>query len=55
MVVVEDLTKSRYDLLKKAQQKFGIRSAFSHDGTIYVKVGHKKHKINSLEDLNNIS
>ncbi|KAK9695300.1 hypothetical protein QE152_g32652 [Popillia japonica] len=54
VLIFEDLTKYRHHLYKTAQQKYGAKNTYTLDGTIFVKIGDMKHKINSRDDLVNI-
>lgn len=51
VVIYEDLTKKRYELLLLAKEKYGKREAWSMGGKIYALRGGRKCLINSVDDL----
>ncbi|KAG5880771.1 hypothetical protein JTB14_012651 [Gonioctena quinquepunctata] len=51
MVLVEDLTKLRYNLMIKAKGKFGKENVWSQGGNIFDKIGGNKHSLKHEEDL----
>ena len=51
----EDLTKNRYRLYKKAVDGFGIRSVWTLDGKVFVKIKGKKFPIFSESDIEKAS
>ncbi|KAK9730990.1 hypothetical protein QE152_g14036 [Popillia japonica] len=60
VVITEDLTSTRYKLLRNAREKFGFNnarekfgfnSAFTINGTITVKTKSNSYKIKTAEDL----
>lgn len=52
IVIREDLTKRRAQLLKKATNIYGISSTWTLGGNIFVKIGTKIRRILMEEDLN---
>lgn len=55
MVLVEDLTKLRYNLMVKAKGKFGRENVWSQGGSIFVKIRGSKHSLKHEEDLEKLS
>ena len=51
IVITEDLTKSRYDLYRKAVSKFGRKHVWCRDGVIHVNADGKRLKVQTLNDL----
>lgn len=51
IVIREDLTKARHKLLQDCITRYGIHNVWTLDGTIIVKTGDTKRKINSASDL----
>lgn len=51
IVIAEELTKFRYEILKAAKEKLGRSSAWSWRGSIYVKVDGNKKIVHSIHDL----
>ncbi|KAJ8981913.1 hypothetical protein NQ317_008818 [Molorchus minor] len=51
ILMFEDLTKQRFNLLVSAKSKYGKRDAWSANGRIYVLQDNIKRLINSSEDL----
>ncbi|KAK9686108.1 hypothetical protein QE152_g37441 [Popillia japonica] len=49
--IAEDLTKTRYDLYKLAQRKFGVKNTFTLDGTVYIRDCGIKRRIGAIQDL----
>ncbi|KAI4458221.1 odorant receptor [Holotrichia oblita] len=49
--VTEDLTKSRYELYRAAQDKWGVKHVWTQDGRIKVKLSNKVITVQSLKDL----
>ncbi|CAG9812936.1 unnamed protein product [Phaedon cochleariae] len=49
--IYEDLSKSLYELLRKAKHKYGSRNAWASAGKIFVKQGESKKQISSNADL----
>lgn len=54
VVVTEDLTKARLEILKSAGERFGKQNTWSHDGVILVKRNDQKLRIKSEEQLSAI-
>lgn len=54
VIITEDLTKRRYEVLKQAQQKLGRKNCWSRDGALYVKKKNQIVKVKTQEDINNI-
>ena len=54
VVITEELTKKRYDLLLLAKEKLGKNSVWTMDGKIYTKINNKKIKIKNEEDIENL-
>ncbi|KAI4465362.1 l1 transposable element-related [Holotrichia oblita] len=52
--IVEDLTKMRYMVHKAVQQKYGKKNTWTHDGSIYVRVGNAKHRVWTMEEVSNL-
>lgn len=50
----EDLTKFRLSLLSSAINKFTYKNAWCLNGVVYAKCGDLVHRINSVEDLDNV-
>ncbi|CAH0553610.1 unnamed protein product [Brassicogethes aeneus] len=53
--ITEDLTKENLEILKKCQEKFGLKNAWPINGKIYAIVKEKKLCIESLGKLEEIS
>jgi hypothetical protein len=51
IVITEDLTKLRYQLMKNASKKFGPKNVWSSDGKIFVKLDNSIKVIRSNDDL----
>lgn len=51
IMMYEDLTKTRYELLLQAKQKYGKREAWSMGGQVYALQDGKKCLITSIKDL----
>lgn len=51
LVIVEELTKVRYDLLQSVKEKVETRNIWTKDGKIYIKLKDKKHCIKSNDEL----
>ena len=49
--ITENLTKSRLDLLKKANDKYGKGKCWSQEGRIFTKIGNNFKVISSEDDL----
>lgn len=54
VVVKEDLTRNRVEVLKAASERFGRRNVWSYDGTIFVNKDNKKYPLQCMQDLDNI-
>lgn len=55
IVIQEDLTKARLDLLKKAISIFGLSNVWTYDGTIMTVAGdNKRYRITCIEDLSKL-
>ena len=50
-VITESLTAYRYDLLKKAQSKYGYKMVWSSEGRIFTRLDDKMVLISSEADL----
>ena len=50
-VITESLTSIRYDLLRKAQEKYGHRMVWSSEGRVFTKTNGKPVLISSIADL----
>ena len=51
-MITESLTKYRYQLLKAASNKYGIKNTWSSEGHVMVKKdGNKIESIESMDDL----
>jgi hypothetical protein len=55
IVIKEDLTKRRAQLLRDAAKKLGPTNAWTYEGNIVVKVNNKIQRISSYADLANIN
>lgn len=51
IAIYEDLTKQRYELLRKAKAKYGKQHAWTSGGKIYVLCDQTKQLINSEAEL----
>lgn len=51
VVIKEDLSRKRLNLLKLASQKYGPRKVWSVEGKIYARIENRTIKINSAQDL----
>ena len=49
--ITESLTKTRLLLLKKAQQKFGLKNTWTMKGNVYVAIKGIKKTIRTYDDL----
>lgn len=47
IVISEDLTKTRLNILKSAQKKFNRENVWSLDGTIWIKINNQKFGVRS--------
>lgn len=47
----EDLTKSRYDMLNMAKQKYGNRNVWINDGKLFMKKDGSVKNIRTLKDI----
>lgn len=54
IVIREDLSKDRLQLLKSATTRFGFRNVWTRDGNICVRLGNKRHTITTQEELQKI-
>lgn len=54
IVVKEDLTKTRLDLVNQVAEKIGVKNVWTQNGKIFVFVNEKKHLINTFDDLVNL-
>lgn len=54
IVIREDLTQIRLDILNASKQKFGLRNTWSTDGVICVKIGDHIHKITTMQQFNEL-
>lgn len=52
VVIKEDLTKHRAQLLSKVAKKYGAKHVWSYDGKILVKIGNQIKRIFSSDELN---
>nr|CAI5837410.1 unnamed protein product [Callosobruchus analis] len=48
---MEDLVKSRYELLLLAKEKFGKAHVWTLDGKIYTKINNRKLCLRTEEDI----
>lgn len=51
VVVYEDLTKNKMDLLKEAGQAFGSRNVWSKEGVIWIAKDNTRHRITTMDAL----
>lgn len=51
IVIKEDLTNRRFQLLKMAAEKYGFKNAWSYEGKILVKVANNVMRISSINEL----
>lgn len=51
VTIREDLTKTRYNVLQAAINKYGFQSVWTMDGAIIIKVGDTKRRITSLSEV----
>lgn len=51
IVIFEDLTKMRTELLKRARETYGMNNVWTSEGVVTIKVGNKVRKIHNEEDL----
>lgn len=51
LVIVEDLTKVRHDLLQSVREKVETQNVWTRDGRIYIKLQNKKHCIRNNDEL----
>lgn len=49
--ITEDLTKTRLELFREAQNKFEKKSVYTHEGNVFVIMGEEKQKISSIADI----
>lgn len=54
MIIVEELTRSRYELMSLAREKLGKNMVWSSNGKIFTRVDDKKICIKSEDDVANI-
>lgn len=54
MFVAEDLTKTRWKLLKEAKTKLGEKNVRSYNGNVFTYVNNKQIRIRSNADIQNI-
>ena len=54
-MITESLTKRRMQLLKEAQQEFGVENTWIVKGNVYVAIKKKKHLIKCSEDIENLA
>lgn len=52
IVLVEDLTPKRLQILKSAKEKYGLRAVWTIDGNIYANVNNVKTRINIYSSNN---
>ena len=50
-LLTENLTKSRYELFKKASRKYGIRNVWTSEGHILTKINGNLHEIKCEDDI----
>lgn len=55
IVIREDLTRKRQDLVKMAAGIVGVRNVFTRNGSVFIKRGENIHKICNDGDLLNVS
>ena len=51
MTITENLTRLRYDLYKRALQKFGKGNVWTMEGRIMYKIGEGKHSFSTLDEF----
>lgn len=51
IVIKEDLTKARLDLLRRAQEKVGFRNVWSVNGKFFVNINDRKLLLTKISDL----
>lgn len=49
--VTEDLIKPKRELLREAQERFGVKLAWPYNGSVYIKLEGKNVKLNCREDI----
>lgn len=54
LLLVEELSKLNYELLKSAKERVGRREVWSLDGRIFIKWKGKKHIVGSTEEMEGI-
>lgn len=55
IIIVEELTKTRHQLLQLSKEKLGRENIWTLDGKIFARVGNKKHFIRTEDDIVNIA
>ena len=51
MVLVEELTQSRYNFLQNVKERIDNGDVWTKNGRIFVKLNGKKHCVRSFDDL----
>lgn len=51
LVIKEDLTQIRLEVLKKAIAKYGAKNVWTQNGKIYTFTSNRKKVIQSLDDI----
>ena len=54
IMITENLTRYRYDLYKKAVQKFGVKAVWSLEGRITVKLNGERKSFTTIEELESL-
>lgn len=54
IVIREDLTKKRFDILNAAKKKFGLKNTWSRDGVIYIKTRSGLSSVNTMKEFNEL-
>lgn len=54
IVVVEDLIRSRLDLLKEAKAKYDRKLVYTFDGNVYISMNGTRYKLRNITELNNL-
>lgn len=53
MVIVEELTRTRYELMLLAKEKFGKKAVWTNGGRIFASIDNKKVSIKTEDDVMN--
>lgn len=54
IVIKEDLTKARLDLVNQIAEKIGLKNVWTQNGKIFVFINDRKQLINTYDDLINL-